>query len=155
MVFSLQRQKGIAGMESLSGRVARLTLGNQVATARDTRAAITLTLLCGLATCALLPIASHPGPVMPGFMLFHDSAMIAAFGMSAWVLYSHYRRTPSLNLLIAATGTSFTAAIIALQLLSLPGVFSPPDTRLLGPSSETTTWLWILWHVGPPAWGLA
>ena len=75
--------------------------------------------------------------------------------MGTWVLYSQYRRASSLNLLLAAAGTLFTTSIVALQLLSIPGVFSPVNTRLLGSSSETTTWLWTFWHVGPPAWGLA
>ena len=131
------------------------TLGNQLATVQHMRKAVAVVLLCGLATLVLLPVASNPGPTLPGFTLFHNSALIAAYGIGSWVLYSQYRRAPSLNLLLAAAGTLFTASIIALQLLSLPGVFSPVNTRLLGSSSETTTWLWTFWHVGPPAWGLA
>ncbi len=142
-------------MDGLSVRVPHFTLSNRPATLRHTRMAVALVVVCALVTAALLPIASRPGPLLPGFTLLHNSALIAAYGMGAWVLYTQYRRAPSLNLLLAATGTLFTAAIIVLQLLSLPGVLSPPGKRLLGASSETTAWLWAFWHCGPPAWGLA
>ncbi len=107
-----------------------------------------LCVLAGLATAALLPLAARPGLVMPGFGMVDQSALVLAYALSAWVLFAQVRRDRSLPLLLVAGGTLYTATIVLLQMLSMPGVLAPG--RLLGRSAETTTWLWTFWHLGPP-----
>jgi signal transduction histidine kinase/CheY-like chemotaxis protein len=92
------------------------------------------------------------GPVMPGFLLVNQTALIAAYGLSAWVLFEQFRRGRSLPLLLAGAGTLFTAAIVSLQILSVPNGLAPG--RILGAGPETTTWLWTFWHIGPPVCAL-
>ena len=104
-------------------------------------------------TVALLPFAAAPGPVLPCFILINQTALVAAYGLGAWVLFAQFRRSRSVALLLMAGGTLFTAAIIALQLLSFPGVVA--NGRVLGAGPQTTTWLWTFWHLGPPLGTLA
>ena len=90
---------------------------------------------------------------MPGFIIVTGAALSVLYAAATWILFAQYLRSRLVTLLIAAGGTFFTTAIVALQLLSLPGVFAPG--RMLGSSSVTTTWLWTAWHLGPPLWALA
>lgn len=117
------------------------------------RTVLWLCLLAVVATACLLPIAARPGPVLPGFVLINQTALVSAYGLSAWVLFAQFRRARSLPLLLIAGGTLYTAAIVMLQLLSFPGVLA--EGRVLGAGPETTIWLWTFWHLGPPACALA
>jgi signal transduction histidine kinase/CheY-like chemotaxis protein len=117
------------------------------------RAALVLCFLAVVATLCLLPVAARPGPVLPGFVLINQTALVVAYGLGAWVLFAQFRRARSLPLLLIAGGTLYTAAIVLLQLLSFPGVVA--DGRVLGSGPQTTTWLWTFWHLGPPACALA
>ena len=117
------------------------------------RIALTLCLVAALATACLLPLAGRQGPAMPGFGMVDQSALVLAYALSAWVLFSQFRRDRSLPLLLVAGGTLYTAAIVLLQMLSMPGVLAAG--RLLGRGPETTTWMWTFWHLGPPAGSLA
>ena len=117
------------------------------------RPAVILCLAVAAITVALLPFAAASGPVLPGFILINQTALVAAYGLSAWVLFAQFRRSRSVALLLIAGGTLYTAAIVALQLLSFPGVVA--DGRVLGAGPQTTTWLWTFWHLGPPLCTLA
>ena len=86
------------------------------------RAALWLCLLAVVATACLLPIAAWVGPNLPGFVLINQTALVCAYGLSAWVLFAQFQRARSLALLLIAGGTLYTAAIVVLQLLSFPGV---------------------------------
>ncbi|WP_338663350.1 MASE4 domain-containing protein [Pararoseomonas sp. SCSIO 73927] len=112
-----------------------------------------LCLIAVAATVLLMPFAGNAGPVIPGFVLINQTSLVAAYALSAWVLFSQFRRSRSLPLLLFAAGTLYTAAIVLLQLLSFPGVVA--GGRLVGSGPETTTWLWTFWHLGPPACTLA
>ncbi len=120
---------------------------------RQRRVALVLCLTATLVTACLLPLSARPGPVMPGFGLVDQAALVLAYVLSAWVLFSQFRRDRSLPLLLVASGTLYTTVIVLLQMLSIPGVLAPG--RLLGRGPETTTWLWTFWHLGPPAGSLA
>ena len=99
-------------------------------------------------TLALLPFARVAAPPVASFFLINQTLLIVAYALSAWVLAGQYRRAPGPPLLVMTAGTLYTALIILLQLLSLPGIAGPG--RLLGHGPETTTWLWTFWHLGPP-----
>ncbi len=133
--------------------VRSATVATEPAAALPRRAAAVLCILAGVATLGLLPFAARPGPVLPGFILINQTALIAAYALSAWVLFAQFRRARALPLLLVAGGTLYTAGIVTLQLLSFPGVAA--GGRVLGAGPETTTWLWTFWHLGPPACALA
>ena len=128
------------------------TMAPDLASKEQRRVARILCLVAGLATAALLPLAGRVGPVMPGFGMVDQSALVLAYALSAWVLFAQFRRDRSLPLLVVAGGTLYTAAIVLLQMLSIPGIFAPG--RVLGSDAQTTTWLWMFWHLGPPAGSL-
>jgi len=133
-------------------RLRSTTVATEPPTHGPRRAAVWLCLLALVATACLLPIAARPGPVLPGFVLMNQTALVSVYGLSAWVLFAQFRRARSLPLLLIAGGTLYTAVIVALQLLSFPGVVA--GGRVLGAGPETTTWLWTFWHLGPPACAL-
>jgi signal transduction histidine kinase len=93
-------------------------------------------------------------PNDPGLRPHQPNALVIAYALSAWVLFAQFRRGRSVPLLLAAGGTLYTAAIVLLQLLSVPNAVVPGG-RVLGSGPETTTWLWTFWHIGPPLCGLA
>ena len=132
---------------------SHLAFAGVLADGRHRRPAVILCLVVAAITVALLPFAAAPGPVLPGFILINQTALVAAYGLSAWVLFAQFRRSRSVALLLIAGGTIYTAAIVALQLLSFPGVVA--DGRVLGAGPQTTTWLWTFWHLGPPLCALA
>ena len=117
------------------------------------RPASILCLAVAAITVGLLPFAASTGPVLPGFILINQTALVVAYGLSAWVLFAQFRRSRSVALLLIAGGTLYTAAIVALQLLTFPGVVA--KGRVLGAGPQTTTWLWTFWHLGPPLCTLA
>ena len=97
------------------------TVATELPTRGPKRAALWLCTLAALTTACLLPFASRPGPVLPGFVLINQTALVSAYGLGAWVLFAQFRRVRSLPLLLIAGGTLYTAAIVLLQLLSLRG----------------------------------
>ena len=117
------------------------------------RAALIVCLIAIAATIGLLPFADRTGTLVPGFGLINQTALITVYALSAWVLFAQFRRDRSLALLLVASGTLYTAAIVLLQLLSIPGVVF--TTPVFGAGSATTTWLWTFWHIGPPTCALA
>ncbi len=129
------------------------TLASTAADRGQRRAALILVGLLAVLTVCLLPFAHQRWTGLPGFMLIHQTALVVTHGLSALVLFAQFRRGGSRPLLLAAAGTLYTAAIVALQLASIPGVIA--EGRLLGAGPATTTWLWTFWHLGPPLVGLA
>jgi signal transduction histidine kinase len=89
---------------------------------------------------------------MPGFVPSYQAALITVYAVTTYLFFAQYRRTRSVPLLVLAAGSLFTTQIVTVQLLSFPGVFGPG--RLVGSGPGTTTWLWTLWHVGPPLFAL-
>ena len=131
------------------------SLASEPASRNQRIGALMMTAVAVAAASLLLPYAAHAGPVFPGFLLLNQTALLMAYTLSGWVLYAQFMRSRSLSLLLAATGSLFTAGIMVLQLASFPGVFGAGSTRLFGNGPETTTWLWTFWHAGPAALGLA
>ena len=100
----------------------------------------------------LVPSAAQPMAPMPGFVASYQSALIAVYAVTTALFFAQYRRTRSVPLLVLGAGSLYTTLIVVLQLFSFPNVFAP--IRLLGDGPDTTTWLWTLWHVGPPLFAL-
>ena len=130
-----------------------LPLNAASATTRHLRAAIGMVAAALATTVVLLPVAIQPGPLMPGFLLFHETMLIATYAIATCMLFAQFWRNLTVALLVAAGGTLFTTAAVALQLLSTPDVFAVGP--LLGAGTAIMGWSWVAWHLGPPCWGLA
>ena len=137
--------------QQASQRATPLNTGSAIT--RHLRAAISMVVAALVATVVLLPVAIQPGPLMPGFLLFHETMLIATYAVATCMLFAQFWRNLTVALLIAAGGTLFTAAAVALQLLSTPDVFAVGP--LLGAGTAIMGWAWVAWHLGPPCWGLA
>ena len=124
------------------------TLDTEPAGTGQWRAALLLCLVAAMASAVLLPVAAQPGLAMPGFMLIHQSVLVLAHGLAAGLLFTQFRQVPHLALALAGACQLYTAAIVLLQLLSVPNGLAPG--RVLGSGPETTIWLWTFWHLGPP-----
>ncbi|MCJ2081848.1 MASE4 domain-containing protein [Methylobacterium sp. J-090] len=112
-------------------------------------------LVCGAfaaASLAMLPVVSWPMPAMPGFVPSYQAALTVVYAVTTYLFFAQFRRTRSVPLLVLATGSLYVTLIVAVQLLSFPNVFAPG--RIIGAGPATTTWLWTLWHVGPPLFAL-
>ncbi len=68
-------------------------------------------------------------------------------------MLSQFAVLRSRALLLLATGYLFTAAAAATHALTFPGLFAPAG--LLGAGSQTTVWLYMIWHGGFPLFVLA
>ncbi|CAO4144662.1 MASE4 domain-containing protein [Methylorubrum aminovorans] len=106
----------------------------------------------GAVTLALLPIAGRPMPPMPGFVPVYQAALIVVYALTTYLFFAQYRRTRSAPLLVLGAGSLYVTGIVLAQLLTFPNVLA--QGRLLGSTPDTTTWLWTLWHVGPPLFAL-
>ncbi|MFH5923899.1 MASE4 domain-containing protein [Roseomonas xinghualingensis] len=140
-------------MERGSADPVSASLASEPPTRQQRRAALVFCSLVLAVTLCLLPIAARPGPDIPAFVAINQTALISAYGLSTWVLFTQFWWARSLPLLLMAGGTLYSTIILLLQLLSFPGMVAPG--RLLGAGPETVTWLWIFWHLGPPVCALA
>jgi signal transduction histidine kinase len=69
--------------------------------------------------------------------------------ITATLLYAQFAVLRYRALLALASGYLFTALVVVPYALTFPGAFS--ENGLLGAGSQTTGWLYIVWHMGLPA----
>ena len=139
-------------MPELAGPSGLSTLADAGTTPSQRRFAVAVAAAFGLLTLALLPIVADPVRAMPGFVPSYQAALTTVYAVTTYLFFAQYRRTRSVPLLVLAAGSLFTTLVVAVQLLSFPGLFGPG--RIVGSGPGTTTWLWTLWHVGPPLFAL-
>ncbi len=102
---------------------------------------------------AAMPVARHALPVIAPFLSLFIAFVVFAGLAICTLLTSQYRvsRVPSL-IALAATYL-LTSLFAAVYLATFPGAFSP--TGLFGARPESSSWLWVFWHVGYSAGVLA
>jgi hypothetical protein len=105
-------------------------------------AGFALASIVGLALAA--PYANDRWSVAPSFIAAYESALLVNDLITAVLLIGQFRQVRSVGVLIVGCGYLFDAVIIAAHALSFPGVFSA--TGLLGATTQTTAWLYIMWH---------
>jgi PAS domain S-box-containing protein len=91
-----------------------------------------------------VPYAGVPLTPVPAFVASYQSALAVNDIITAVLLYSQFGVLRTRALLLLATGYLFTAAAAAAHALSFPGLFAPDG--LLGGGSQTTVWLYMIWH---------
>jgi signal transduction histidine kinase/CheY-like chemotaxis protein len=128
-------------------------LGTNAASRPQKLIAAAFCFVFGLVALLTLPRAAAALQPMPGFIASHQTALILIYALTARIFFGQFRRTGSIPVLSFAAGAFYSAAIVLAQLLSFPNIFS--EDPILGQGTDTTIWLWVFWHIGPPLFALA
>ena len=100
-----------------------------------------------LFACAV-PFAGVPLTPVPAFVASYQSALAINDLITAVLLFSQFAILRSRALLLLASGYLFTALAAIVHALTFPGLFAPGG--LLGAGTQTTVWLYMIWHGGFP-----
>ena len=87
-------------------------------------------------------------PQVPGFVASYQSALAVNDLITAVLLFSQFVVLRSWSLLLLTSGYLFTAAAAVAHALTFPGLFTP--NGLFHAGSQTTVWLYMIWHGGFP-----
>ncbi len=126
---------------------------DQPAGARERRHALIVALVSMAVFAALAPFAKTNLAPVPAFIPLYQSALVLTDLITAVLLFGQYRILRSQALLVLGCGYLFTAALTTAHTLTFPGLFSA--TGLLGATTQSTVWLYMLWHGGFPLFVLA
>jgi MYXO-CTERM domain-containing protein len=92
------------------------------------------------------PFISTPLTQIKTFIPIIETAVFICALITASLLFAQYAVSRSPELLALASGYLFTALIVIPHALTFPGAFAPME--LLGAGSQSTAWLYIVWHCG-------
>lgn len=111
-----------------------------------------LALCIGAAVCLisllLAPFARVQLAEMHAYQPAIFSAVICFELITAYVLYSQFRVNGTPSVLMLAAGYLFSASMVAMYLLTFPGIFAP--SGLFHAGLQTAPWLYLFWHMGLP-----
>jgi two-component system, sensor histidine kinase and response regulator len=144
---SLPRE-GSAPLEAVPAQIRPAFLLDQPAGPRERRHALIVAVASLAVFAALAPFAKLKLAPVPAFVPIYESALVLTDLITAVLLFGQYRILRSPALLALGCGYLFTAMLATAHALSFPGLFSA--TGLLGASTQTTVWLYMLWHGGFP-----
>ena len=114
------------------------------ATRRDRVVALAVVGVSSVLFACLVPFAGMPLAPIPAFVASYQSALAVNDLITAVLLFSQFGILRSRALLLLASGYLFTAAAAIAHALTFPGLFAP--TGLLNAGSQTTVWLYMVWH---------
>ena len=123
-------------------------LSTMPATKRDYTLASAVVGVSAVLFVAAALFARVPLAPVPAFVASYQSALAINDLITAVLLYSQFSLLRSRALLLLASGYLFTAAAAIVHALTFPGLFAP--TGLLGAGTQTTAWLYQVWHGGFP-----
>ncbi|MBR0690633.1 PAS domain S-box protein [Bradyrhizobium manausense] len=123
------------------------------ATQSDRTAALAIVGVSAVLFALAVPFAGTPLIQVPAFVASYQSALAVNDIITAVLLLSQFSVLRSRALLLLSTGYLFTAAAAVTHSLTFPGLFAP--TGLLGAGSQTTVWLYMIWHGGFPLFVLS
>ncbi|HKQ30268.1 MAG TPA: MASE4 domain-containing protein [Burkholderiales bacterium] len=115
---------------------------------KDRRLALGVLIVSFLIFLGLAPFAKTPLGQVWAFIPTYQSALIINDLVTAALLYGQFAILRSRGLLILASAYVFSALMAVAHALSFPGLFA--QSGLLGAGSQTTAWLYFLWHGGFP-----
>jgi len=119
-------------------------LSTMPATRRDRIAAIVVVAVSAVLFACAVPFAGVPLTPVPAFIASYQSALAVNDLITAVLLFAQVAISRSRALLLLASGYLFTAMAAIVHALSFPGLFAPGG--LLGAGSQTTVWLYMVWH---------
>jgi len=114
------------------------------ASSRDRRAALAVVGVSVVLFACAVPFAGVSLAPVPAFVASYQSALAINDLITAILLFSQFAVSRSRALLLLASGYLFTAAAAIVHALTFPGLFAP--SGLLGAGSQTTVWLYMVWH---------
>ena len=125
--------------------VQRLFLATVSPTRRDQSTSLAAALVSLIAFALIAPFAKVQLPVVPAFIPAYESALLIGDLVTAILLFGQFAILRSPALVVLAGGYLFSALMAIPHALTFPGVFAP--TGLLGAGPQTTSWLYISWHI--------
>src|SRR5262245_15530910 len=123
-------------------------LSTMPATRRDRIAALAVVGVSAVLFVCAVPFAGVALPPVPAFVASYQSALAINDLITAVLLFSQFAVSRSRALLPLASGYLFTATAAVAHALTFPGLFAPGG--LLGAGSQSTVWLYMIWHGGFP-----
>ena len=114
------------------------------ASGRDRRAALAVVGISAAFFIIAVPFAGTPLVQMPAFVASYQSALAINDLITAVLLFSQFALLRTKGLLLLASGYLFTAAAAVVHALTFPGLFVPGG--LFNAGSQTTVWLFMVWH---------
>ena len=118
------------------------------ATRRERMAALAVVGVSSVLFACAVPFAGTPLTQIPAFVASYQSALAIIDLITAILLFSQFGILRSQALLLLGSGYLFTAAAAIAHALSFPGLFAP--NGLFNAGSQTTVWLYMVWHGGFP-----
>ena len=134
-------QPSVASANDETSPVTRL------ATPRQRRLAVRISIALVLATIGLFPFAHLHLPKFQAFFPIYQTAVAGTYLITAFLMFGQYTATRSRALLDLSAGSLYTAGILIAQMLAFPDAFLEHG-QLIG-GAQTLTWLWFFWHLGP------
>ena len=110
-------------------------------------------LLSSLAFLALVPFAKLHWTPLPAFIPAYESALFFNGLITAFYFFCQFIRINSRGSFVLGLGYLYDALMVLVHGLSFPDVFS--KTGLISGNSQTTSWLYMFWHVGFPLFVIA
>jgi PAS domain S-box-containing protein len=111
------------------------------------RNTILIIFLYSVAVLGLLPIASIPGPEIPGTTAAFGGVIFVSGLSTAFLLFLRFRETPAWSLLFLGCGYLFSALMVVPHVLTFPGAIVPGQA-VIGLSPQSPGWLFVLWING-------
>jgi signal transduction histidine kinase/CheY-like chemotaxis protein len=121
--------------------------------AGDKQLALAVLIVSGVVFAATAPFAKVMLAQVDAFIPAYQAAFVVNELITASLLFGQYRVLRAPKLAILGAGYFFTALIAMVHALTFPGAFA--DSGLLGGGSQTTAWLYMLWHAGFPLYVIA
>ncbi len=115
---------------------------------RDRTIALVIVVVSSVLFACAVPFAGTPLVQVPAFVASYQSALVVNDLITSVLLFSQFGVLRSRALLLLASGYLFTAAAATAHALTFPGLFAP--TGLLNAGSQTTVWIYMVWHGGFP-----
>ena len=130
------------------GNERNIFLSTLPATQGDRTLAFTVVGVSAVLFACAVPFAGVPLTPVPAFVASYQSALAINDLITAVLLFSQFAISRSRGMLLLASGYLFTAAAAIVHALSFPGLFAPGG--VLGAGTQTTVWLYMIWHGGFP-----
>ncbi len=130
------------------GDERNIFLSTMPATRRDRMPALAVVGVSAVLFACAVPFAGVPLAPVPAFVASYQSALAINDLITAVLLFSQFAISRSRALLLLASGYLFTAMAAIVHALTFPGLFAPGG--LLGAGTQTTVWLYMIWHGGFP-----
>jgi PAS domain S-box-containing protein len=132
------------GKMSATGIDRNVFLSTMPATGRDRSIALAVVGILAVLFAITVPFAGMPLAPIPAFVASYQSALAVNDLITAVLLFSQFAVVRSRALLLLASGYLFTAGAAVMHALTFPGLFAP--SGLLNAGSQTTVWLYMVWH---------